>query len=109
MTKMEDSLMLVFASLIIISLAFYVFYKIKFFRTKLPIEKRWISSKSSIALGIFVTLFGINQLFIFQSTVTYIISTIFIIIGTTSIWTGIKIYKFFLPLAIDEAKQYQNK
>lgn len=101
--------MLVFASLIIIALAFYVFYKIKFLRTKLPIEKRWLSSKSSIALGIFVALFGINQLFIFQSTVTYIISTIFILMGTASIWTGVKAYKFFLPLAIDEAKQYNNK
>ncbi|MGM9926691.1 MAG: YtpI family protein [Bacillus sp. (in: firmicutes)] len=99
----------VFAALIIVSLAFYVFFKIKFFRTKRPIEKKWVSSKSSIALGTFVSLFGLNQLFMFKTILTYIIASIFIIIGTASIWAGIKAYKFFLPLAIDEAEQMDNQ
>ena len=30
--------------LIIFSLAFYIFYKAKYFRTKLPAEKKWISA-----------------------------------------------------------------
>ncbi|MEH6942389.1 YtpI family protein [Bacillus sp. JJ722] len=89
--------------LIIIALAFYVFYKTKYFRTKLPMERKWLSAKSSMALGAFVALFGINQLFLFQTTVTYIIATIFIIVGGLSIWAGNRAYKFFLPLAIDEA------
>jgi len=93
---------------IIIALAFYVIYKIKYFRTKLPIEKRWISSKSTMAIGIFVCLFGINQLFLFQEVVTYIVSTIFILIGIASVWTGIKAYRHFTPLAIEEAEQYRK-
>lgn len=98
----------VFAALIIVALAFYCFYKVRFFRTNLPMEKRWLSSKSSIALGLFVSLFGVNQLFLFQTTLTYVIATIFIIVGTLSIWSGFKAYKFFLPLAIDEAEQVRN-
>lgn len=93
----------VFVIFIIITLAFYLFYKTKYFRTKLPMERKWLSAKSSMALGAFVALFGINQLFLFQTTITYIIATIFIIIGGLSLWSGKKAYNFFLPLAIDEA------
>ncbi|WP_019242900.1 MULTISPECIES: YtpI family protein [Bacillus] len=98
----------VLVTLIIIALAFYCFYKVRFFRTKLPMEKKWLSSKSSIALGLFVLLFGINQIFLFQTTLTYVISSIFIIIGALSSYTGFKSYKFFLPLAIEEAEQFQK-
>ena len=51
---------------IIISLAFYIFYKTKYFRSKLPIEKKWISSKSSISLGI-IRCFVRNQSIVFIS------------------------------------------
>ena len=94
----------IFAILIVISLAFYLFYKVKSVRTQLPMEKKWISGKSLVALGAFVALFGINQLFLFQSTVTYIIAGIFILIGGTSLLGGYKMYKFYLPHAIEEAE-----
>jgi hypothetical protein len=71
----------------------------------LPFERKWVSAKSSIALGLFVSLFGLNQLFLFHSTVTYIIATLFILIGGLSIWNGWKSYRYFLPLAIEEAEQ----
>jgi uncharacterized membrane protein HdeD (DUF308 family) len=90
---------------IIISLAFYVFYKIKYVRSKRPAERKWLSAKSSIALGMFVGLFGLNQLFLYQTTITYIIAAIFIAIGASSIWAGIKTYKFYLPQAIAEAEE----
>ena len=95
--------------LIIFSLAFYIFYKTKYFRTQLPAEKRWISSKSSIALGSFVGLFGLNQLFLYQTTVTYIIAGLFIILGAINIWGGVKAYKYFLPLAAKEVQECISK
>ncbi|HLO10973.1 MAG TPA: YtpI family protein [Pseudoneobacillus sp.] len=95
----------VFVICIVIAFVFYVFYKIKFVRSNLPVEKKWISAKSSIALGLFVLLFGLNQLFLFQTTITYIVAAIFIIIGGLSIWSGWKAYKYYLPLAIKEAEQ----
>ncbi|WP_071396016.1 YtpI family protein [Bacillus tuaregi] len=87
---------------IVISLAFYIFYKAKYFRTRMPAEKKWISAKGSIALGSFIALFGINQLFLFQTTVTYIVAAVFIALGVVNIFGGIKAYKYFLPLAIKE-------
>lgn len=61
-----------------------------------------------MALGLFVSLFGINQLFLFQSTITYMVAVIFIIIGGLSIWSGWKSYRYFLPLAIKEAEQFEK-
>ncbi|MBK5442927.1 YtpI family protein [Peribacillus butanolivorans] len=93
----------ILVTLIVLSLGVYFFYKIKSVRTKMPMEKKWISGKSSIALGAFVSLFGVNQLFLFHTTTTYIISAVFIFVGVFSIWGGYKMYKFYLPHAIEEA------
>jgi len=89
---------------IVISLAFYVFYKIKYVRCRKPAEKKWLSAKSGIALGVFVSVFGINQLFLTQSTVTYIVCRLFLLISAINIWSGIKAYQFYLPHAIKEAE-----
>lgn len=91
--------------LIVFSLVFYIFYKAKGFRSKHLAEKKWIASKASIALGLFIALFGVNQLFLYQSTITYIISAIFIVLGAINIWANIKIYKYYLPLAAQEIQE----
>jgi len=95
----------IFVLLIVLSFVFYIFYKIKYVRSKRPAERKWLSAKSSIALGLFVGLFGLNQVFLFQTTITFIVAAIFIIIGSMSIWSGVKAYKFYLPLAAKEAKE----
>jgi len=95
----------IFVILIILSLSFYVFYKIKFFKTKKPMEKQWISSKSSISLGLFVFFFGLNQIFMLRSTVSIIVGIIFVIIGALSSWAGYKAYRHYLPLVMKEIKE----
>ncbi|SFB17410.1 MULTISPECIES: YtpI family protein [unclassified Bacillus (in: firmicutes)] len=94
---------------IVLSFAFYVFYKMKYVRSNRPAERKWLSGKSSIALGLFVGLFGVNQLFLYSTTTTYVISSIFILIGVLSIWAGYKAYKTYLPLAIKEFEQLNGK
>ncbi|NHM30585.1 YtpI family protein [Neobacillus terrae] len=89
---------------IILSFVFYLFYKIKFVRSHRPVEKKWLSAKSSIALGLFVTLFGLNQIYLYQTALTFIIAAVFVIMGCLSIWNGVKAYKFYQPHAIEEAK-----
>jgi hypothetical protein len=95
----------VFVIFIAFSLAFYAYYKIKYFRSTRPMERRWISAKSSIALGAFVLFFGINQFFIHQTTISLIIGIVFLLIGGGSAWAGLRAYKHYLPLVIEEAKQ----
>lgn len=90
---------------IVISFSMYVFYKIKYVRSSRPVEKKWLSAKSSIALGLFVASFGVNQLFLFQSVLTYLVAGIFILIGGLSAYAGLKAYKHYLPFAIEEAEE----
>jgi amino acid transporter len=95
--------------LIVCSLVFYLFYKIKSIRTSLPMEKKWLTGKSSMAIGLFVASFGINQLFLFQTTITFLVAAIFIIVGLLSIIGGYKMYHYYLPHAIDEAEAVANQ
>lgn len=92
--------------LIVISLSFYLFYKVKFVRSKRPVERRWISSKSAVALGLFVALFGLNQFFLYGGTVTYVVGSIFILLGGYNIIAGVKAYKYYFPLAVQEAEHH---
>jgi hypothetical protein len=94
--------------IVVISFVFYLFYKIKYFRAKLPAEKKWVSAKSSIALGIFVAFFGLNQLFLNLSTTGIIVGILFMLLGGFNIFGGIKSYKHFLPIAIEEAEQLKH-
>jgi amino acid transporter len=103
---MEESTMPVLVFFIILSLVLYFFYKTKYFRSQKPVEKKWLAAKSSIALGVFVGLFGINQLFLFSTTVTYIVSSIFIIIGFLSAINGFKRYRYYLPFVEKEAEEW---
>ncbi|MCA1032335.1 YtpI family protein [Bacillus timonensis] len=94
----------IFVILIVVSLSFYAFYKMKYFRSNRPIEKRWISSKSSIALGLFILFFAFNQFVLHHTTVSIVVGIIFMLVGGGSIWAGYKAYKYYLPLAIQEAE-----
>ncbi|GIN58847.1 YtpI family protein [Lederbergia ruris] len=91
--------------IIVLSLSFYVFYKIKYVRSHLPMEKKLLNGKSSVALGIFVAFFGINQLFLYQTTLTYIIGILFIALGAASAWAGFKSYRYHVPYAVKEAEE----
>ncbi|MFC0270288.1 YtpI family protein [Metabacillus herbersteinensis] len=95
----------IFVILIIFSLSFYLYYKVKFYRSRKPYEKQWISSKSSIALGVFVLFFGLNQLFMYRSTVSLVIGIVFVIVGIGSCWAGYRAFKHYSPLAIKEASE----
>lgn len=98
----------VFVVIIVFSVIFYLYYKVKSFQAKAPIEKKWWNAKSSIALGLFVAVFGFNRLFITQTTVSIVIGILFIIVGTISIWTNFKAYKYYLSY-VESKKENMEK
>ncbi len=97
--------MFIFVFLIIVSFVIYFYNKTKQFRTRsvLPIRKKWYAARASMALGSFVTFFGINQLFVYQSTVTYIISAIFIVLGAALIYYNYKASRHYHTFLEEEA------
>lgn len=94
---------------IIVSFVFYIYYKIKHVRSKLPMTKKYVGGKSRMMLGFFVLFFGINTLFINDKFVSYMIAGLFIIVGAISIYDGFRHYRFFLPYAIEEFEADKNQ
>ncbi len=91
--------------LIIVSLSFYAYLKIKYFRVKEPMHRNWISAKSSIALGVFIVSFALNQMIAVPGTITLIIGIILLLVGGGSIWAGVKAYKYYYPKVEDIKKK----
>jgi hypothetical protein len=88
--------------LIVVSAVFYIFYKVKYFQTKAPMEKKWISTKGNIAIGVFLISFGLNQIII-ATTIALIVGMIFILLGAANVFFGYKAYKHYFPLVLQEA------
>ncbi|ELK22819.1 putative membrane protein, YtpI family [Anoxybacillus flavithermus TNO-09.006] len=95
----------IFVILIVFSLSFYLYYKIKYVRSKKPMERKWISAKSSMALGSFVFFFAINQFFVHRSTVSLIVGIVLLLVGAGSIWAGYRAHRYYFPLAVKEAEE----
>ena len=95
----------IFAIFIIFSIVFFIFYKVQFFRSNQEMEKRWLSSKSRMALGFFLFFFGVNQLLMWDTKVTIIVNSIFVLYGLFIIILAYKAYRHYLPLAIEEAEK----
>jgi fumarate reductase subunit C len=89
--------------LIILSLSFYVYFKVTYFRVKDAMHRKWISAKSSIALGTFIVSFAINQMIAEPTQITLIVGVIFLLLGSGSIWAGIRAYNYYLPRVVEEA------
>lgn len=95
----------IFAILTIIALTVYIFYKVKFFRSKHKVEKQLLSAKSSIALGLFVFFFGVNQLILWDTIASTIVGSIFIILGILSSFAGIKAYRYYMQFMMEDLQE----
>lgn len=81
---------LIFVVFIVFSFVAYFYFKTKQFRSALPIAKKWYQSKAGVALGIFISIFGLNQAYLFQTTTTFIIVGIFLLFGIAVTFDNIK-------------------
>ncbi|MBK3493584.1 YtpI family protein [Viridibacillus sp. YIM B01967] len=78
---MSNILNVILAILIAITVVFYFYLKTKQFRSTLPIRKNWYASRSGVALGGLLIFFGINQIIMYHTILTYVISTVLILFG----------------------------
>lgn len=90
--------MFIFAILIVLSIVFYIYYKVSILRSKDGLTQRYLNAKSRISLGIFLVSFGINQYLAYQIKFVLIVSIIFFILG----WIQI-VYGF------NAARHYRNE
>ncbi|KYC62787.1 MULTISPECIES: YtpI family protein [Heyndrickxia] len=87
----------ILAVLILASISAYVYFKLKNIRSLLVMEKKVFSAKANMALGSFIFLFGVNELFLFHTAATYIIAAVFIALGLFNIAGGFKRLRFYQP------------
>ncbi|OOE13888.1 YtpI family protein [Fictibacillus arsenicus] len=95
----------IFIILIILSFALYVFYKVREVRAKEPFYKQWTGTKAKMALGAFLASFGLNELTAVEGRVQLWIALIFLAYGMVLLLMNWKMYKHFLALARQEAKE----
>ncbi|WP_416151488.1 YtpI family protein [Salipaludibacillus sp. HK11] len=91
-----------FIFLIFASLVTFVFFKVQQSRASGPIEKRWYSSKGSIAIGVFFIAFGINSYVNLQTTVSAITTLIFVVFGAVNVFFGYKHFRMYTVRAKEE-------
>ncbi|WP_377888185.1 YtpI family protein [Alkalihalobacillus sp. R86527] len=92
----------IFIIIIVFSIVFYLFYRVKSFRSTGVATKEWLNSKASIALGLFLISFAINSFTVYITTVTYIVGGVFILLGLVNVIVGYKKQKHYRPFAIEE-------
>lgn len=92
----------IFVILIIVSISFYVYFKIKQWRAKSELEAKWQQTRGNMALGAFLIFFGLDLLFFPRSTIEIIVGIVFSLLGLANLYFGYQAYKHYLPQLIDE-------
>jgi hypothetical protein len=100
---------MIFILLIFASLISFVYFKVQQSRGIGPLEKRWYSSKGSIAIGIFFISFGINSYVNLQTSTSAVITLLFVAFGAINVFFGYKHYRLVSPHVKDEIAKKQNK
>lgn len=95
----------IFGILSILCISAYLFFRVKYYRIKQPYHRQWISSKATIALGLFMLFFGVDQLILWRDKVSTIVGIVFAVVGFVYALQGFRTYKFYQPKAIEEAEQ----
>lgn len=90
--------MFVIALLIMLTVVFYIYYKVSILRTKDSLLQKYTNAKSRICLGGFLFFFAINQYLAYQQKFVLIISLIFFVLGIMQVVDGWK-----------EAKHYRKE
>lgn len=95
---------------IVVALMFYLYNKTKQLRTPaaLEIHHKWYKAKANICLGIFIFTFGVNQLVLFPDWVTYIVGTIFIVLGAFVVYENRKRAKHYGAFVAEERQLYEE-
>src|SRR5699024_10402877 len=82
--------MFIFPVIIILSVVFYVYYKVSILRTRDGLTQHYMNAKSRISLGIFLIAMAITQYVALQTKIALIICLIFLILGVMQAVHGFK-------------------
>ncbi|MFD1038115.1 YtpI family protein [Virgibacillus byunsanensis] len=90
--------MIIFPTIIALSLVLYIYYKVAILKTKDPLTQSYFNAKSRICLGSFVFFFAINQYLFYETQISLFIGIILLVLGGMQLNLGFK-----------EVKHYRNE
>lgn len=90
--------MLIFAIIIVISIVFYIYYKVAILRTNDRLTQVYFNARARFFLGSFIFSFGVNQYIAYQTKFILFISIVFVFLGILQMVYGFK-----------EARHYRNE
>ncbi|MEE6449530.1 YtpI family protein [Gottfriedia acidiceleris] len=76
------------ATIVIISFLFFLFYVTKFFFTSELLTKKIAGSRARLTFGLFLLLYGINQMVAKLELITICVGIVFILFGAANLYRG---------------------
>ena len=76
------------ATIVIISFLFFLFYVTKFFFTSELLTKKIAGSRARLTFGLFLLLYGVNQIAAKLELLTICVGIVFIIFGVANLYRG---------------------
>ncbi|WP_188206415.1 YtpI family protein [Alkalibacillus aidingensis] len=87
--------MLILISIFVVSFILYIYFKVRITNYKNPLYIYYTNGKARIALGLFISTFGMNQYLYYLSQLALFICIAFLALGIAQIVYGYKIYKHY--------------
>ncbi|WP_028783446.1 YtpI family protein [Thalassobacillus devorans] len=87
--------MLIFSTLILVSLILYIYYKVNITRTRDRLTQLYFNGKARICLGSFVFFFGINQYLFYETKLSLYIGLVFLVLGGMQMYFGFKSSRYY--------------
>ncbi|ADC48753.1 hypothetical protein BpOF4_03435 [Alkalihalophilus pseudofirmus OF4] len=83
--------------IIVFSAVFFIYNKVKTWKTPEGLLKRIYQTKANISIGFFLVAISINLLIAPRSTVDVVVGIVFLILGIANVVLGYKAYRHYIP------------
>ncbi|TFB25038.1 hypothetical protein E3U55_01200 [Filobacillus milosensis] len=84
-----------FITLIVVTFVLYIFFKVQILRSKDTLYMHFTNAKARMALGGFLSIFGMNQYYYYQTQLALFICIAFLVLGIAQIVYGYKLFKHY--------------
>lgn len=86
-----------FTIIIVFSAVFFLYNKVRAWRTPESLLKQIYQTKATLSLGTFMTACGANLLLFQRGTVDIIVGIAFLLVGLFNVVYGVKAYRHYIP------------
>ncbi len=86
-----------FTIIIVFAAVFFLYNKVRTWRTPESLLKRMYQTKATLSLGTFIAVFGLSLIVTPRGTVDWTVGSVFFLLGVFNLIYGYKAYRHYLP------------